>query len=194
VCPLPILRTVARTVLATGCHPRARPPLIGADAEDPRFARLAACGKGGGIEPVVQERGAVEGAGVSPARYPRARLRAGFFSHGSTRSRHSSTPDGWRALALAAVNYQDIPAAGRGRPMGKKPLTPAQRERRRASQKRWEEEHREKRRAYLKRWRDDHREQRLAYFKRWRAENSNQVKRRLRARAPKKKSKPEAAE
>jgi hypothetical protein len=32
-------------------------PGIGADAEDPRFARLAACGKGGGIEPVVQERG-----------------------------------------------------------------------------------------------------------------------------------------
>jgi hypothetical protein len=41
--------------------------------------------------------------------------------------------------------------------MGKKLLTPAQRERRRASQKRWEEEHREERRAYLKCWRDDNR-------------------------------------
>ena len=62
------------------------------------------------------------------------------------------------------------------RPMGRKPLTPAQRERRRASQKRWEEKHREERRAYLKVWRDDHREQRLAYSKQWRAENRDHIK------------------
>jgi hypothetical protein len=40
-----------------GCHPGARPPLLvvpgnGADAEDPRAVRLAACGKGSGVEPV----------------------------------------------------------------------------------------------------------------------------------------------
>jgi hypothetical protein len=68
-------------------------------------------------------------------------------------------------------------------------LTPAQRERRRASQKRWEEKHREERRA----WRDDHREQRIAYSKRWRAENRDHIKRKLRDRAQKE-SKPEAAE
>jgi hypothetical protein len=34
-------------------------PGIGAYAEDPRFARVAARGKGGGIEPVIQERKAV---------------------------------------------------------------------------------------------------------------------------------------
>jgi hypothetical protein len=77
--------------------------------------------------------------------------------------------------------------------MGRKPLTPAQRERRRASQKRWEEKHREERHAYLKCWRDDHREQRLAYFKRWRAENLDHIKRRLRDRAQKE-PKPDAAE
>jgi hypothetical protein len=63
--------------------------------------------------------------------------------------------------------------------MGEKPLTPAQRDRRRASQKRWEEKSREKRRA----WRNDHREQRIAYSKRWRAENQDHIKRRLRDRA-----------
>jgi len=52
----------------------------------------------------------------------------------------AGTPDGCRVLALAAVTYQDIPRSRHGeRPMGRKPLTPAQRERRRASQKRWEE-------------------------------------------------------
>jgi hypothetical protein len=72
-------------------------------------------------------------------------------------SRQSSTPDGCRVLALAGVTYQDIPRSRHGeRPMGKKPLTPAQRERRRASQKRWEEKHREERRA----WRDANREHR----------------------------------
>jgi hypothetical protein len=105
-------------------------------------------------------------------------------------SRQSSTPDGCRVLALAAVTYQDIPRSRHGeRSMGRKPLTPAQRERRRASQKRWEEKHREERRA----WRDDHREHRIAYFKRWRAENLDHIKRRLRDRAEKE-SKPEAAE
>jgi hypothetical protein len=73
--------------------------------------------------------------------------------------------------------------------MGKKPLTPAQRGRRRASQKRWEEKNREKRRA----WRDDNREHRVAYIRRWRAENQDDIKRRLRERAQKE-SKPEAAE
>jgi hypothetical protein len=73
--------------------------------------------------------------------------------------------------------------------MGRKPLTPAQRERRRASQKRWEEEHREERRA----WRDSNRQQRIAYAKRWRAENQDHIKQRLRDR-PQKESKPEAAE
>jgi hypothetical protein len=73
--------------------------------------------------------------------------------------------------------------------MGKKPLTPAQRERRRASQKRWEENNREKRRT----WRDNHRQQRIAYSKRWRAENQDSIKRRLRKRA-RKESEPEAAE
>jgi hypothetical protein len=68
------------------------------------------------------------------------------------------------------------------------PLTPAQRERRRASQRRWEEEHREERRA----WREGRRQQRIAYAKRWRAENQDNVKRRLGDRAQK--SKPEAAE
>jgi hypothetical protein len=72
--------------------------------------------------------------------------------------------------------------------MGKKPLTPAQRERRRASQKRWEEEHRKERRA----WRDSNRQERIAYAKRWRAENQDHIKQRLRDRAQK--SKPEAAE
>jgi hypothetical protein len=52
--------------------------------------------------------------------------------------------------------------------MGKKPLTPAQRERRRASNKRWEEKNREKRRA----WRDDNRERRIAYIRRWRAKKT----------------------
>jgi hypothetical protein len=94
-------------------------------------------------------------------------------------------------MKLTRINPQ---THGLGASMGKKLLTPAQRERRRASQKRWEEKHREERRAYLKCWRDDNREQRLAYFKRWRAENLDHVKRRLRARAPKKKSKPDAAE
>jgi hypothetical protein len=65
--------------------------------------------------------------------------------------------------------------------MGKKPLTPAQRERRRASQKRWEEKNREERRA----WRDDNREHRIAYIRRWRAENQDQIKQRLRDRAQK---------
>jgi hypothetical protein len=73
--------------------------------------------------------------------------------------------------------------------MGKKPLTPAQRERRRASQKRWEEEHREERRA----WRESHRQQRIDYAKRWRAENQDSIKRRLRKRA-RKESEPVAAE
>jgi hypothetical protein len=73
--------------------------------------------------------------------------------------------------------------------MGKKPLTPAQRERRRASQKRWEENNREKRRA----WRDDNREHRIAYIRRWRAKNQDQIKLRLRDRGQKE-SKPEAAE
>jgi hypothetical protein len=63
--------------------------------------------------------------------------------------------------------------------MGKQPLTPAQWERRRASQKRWAEKSREKRRA----WQDDHREQRISYSKRWRAENQDLIKRRLRDRA-----------
>jgi hypothetical protein len=67
-------------------------------------------------------------------------------------------------------------------------LTPAQRERRRASQKRWEEEHREERRV----WRDSNRQQRIAYAKRWRAENQDLIKQRLRDRGQK--SKPEAAE
>jgi hypothetical protein len=73
--------------------------------------------------------------------------------------------------------------------MGKKPLTPAQRERRRASNKRWEEKNREKRRA----WRDDNREHRIAYIRRWRAENQDDIKRRISERAQKE-SKPEAAE
>jgi hypothetical protein len=73
--------------------------------------------------------------------------------------------------------------------MGRKPLTPAQRERRRASNKRWEEQNREKRRA----WREENREQRIAYAKRWRAENQDHIKQRLRERAQKE-SKPEAAE
>jgi hypothetical protein len=73
--------------------------------------------------------------------------------------------------------------------MGKKPLTPAQRERRRASQKRWEEKHREERRA----WRDAHREHRIAYIKRWRAKKRDQIKPPLRDRAQKE-SKPDAAE
>jgi hypothetical protein len=73
--------------------------------------------------------------------------------------------------------------------MGKKPLTPAQRERRRASQKRWEERNREKRRA----WRDANREHRIAYIRLWRAENRDQIERRLHDRAQKE-SKPEAAE
>jgi hypothetical protein len=67
-------------------------------------------------------------------------------------------------------------------------LTPAQRERRRASQKRWEEEHREERRA----WRESHRQERIAYAKRWRAENQDHIKQRVRGRAHK--SQPEAAE
>jgi hypothetical protein len=71
--------------------------------------------------------------------------------------------------------------------MGKKPLTPAQRERRRASNKRWEEKNREKRRA----WRDDNREHRIAYIRRWRAKKRDQQ--RLLDRAQKE-SKPEAAE
>ena len=96
-------------------------------------------------------------------------------------------------LALIAMRHQNNPAAGTGkRPMGKKPLTPAQRERRRASQKRWEEEHREERRAYLKSWRDDHREQRITYSKRWRAENQDHIKEARRQR-DQTNPKPEAA-
>jgi hypothetical protein len=71
--------------------------------------------------------------------------------------------------------------------MGKKPLTPAQRERRRASNKRWEEKNREKRRA----WRDDNREHRIAYIRRWRAKKRDQQRPLDRAQ---KESKPEAAE
>jgi hypothetical protein len=72
--------------------------------------------------------------------------------------------------------------------MGREPLTPAQRERRRASQKRWEETQ-EERRA----WRDAHREHRIAYIKRWRAKNRDQNEQRLRDHAQKE-SKPDAAE
>jgi hypothetical protein len=89
-------------------------------------------------------------------------------------------------MTLTRINPQ---TQGRGASMGKKPLTPAQRERRRASQKRWEEKHREERRA----WRDANREHRIAYIKRWRAKNRDQINQRLRDRAQKE-SKPEAAE
>jgi len=71
--------------------------------------------------------------------------------------------------------------------MVKKPLTPAQRERRRASQKRWEENNREKRRA----WRDVKREHRIAYIRRWRAKKRDQQRLRDRAQNA---SNPEAAE
>jgi hypothetical protein len=91
-------------------------------------------------------------------------------------------------LALAAVPYQNIPRSRHGeRPMGRKPLTPAQRERRRASQKRWEENNREKRGA----WRDVKREHRIAYIRRWRAKKRDQQRLRDRAQNA---SNPEAAE
>jgi hypothetical protein len=70
-------------------------------------------------------------------------------------------------MKLTRINPQ---THGLGASMGKKLLTPAQRERRRASQKRWEEKHREERRA----WRDANREHRIAYIKRWRAKNRDQ--------------------
>jgi hypothetical protein len=89
-------------------------------------------------------------------------------------------------MKLTRINPQ---THGLGASMGKKLLTPAQRERRRASQKRWEEKHREERRA----WRDANREHRIAYIKRWRAKNRDQINQRLRDRAQKE-SKPEAAE
>jgi hypothetical protein len=89
-------------------------------------------------------------------------------------------------MKLTRINPQ---THGLGASMGKKLLTPAQRERRRASQKRWEEKHREERRA----WRDANREHRIAYIKRWRAKNRDQIHQRLRDRAQKE-SKPEAAE
>ena len=89
-------------------------------------------------------------------------------------------------MKLTRINPQ---TNGLGASMGKKLLTPAQRERRRASQKRWEEKRREKRRA----WRDDNREHRITYANRWHAKNRVQTKQRIRDRAQKE-SKPEAAE
>ena len=61
------------------------------------------------------------------------------------------------------------------RPMGRKPLSPEQREKRRAYLKTWREKHKEHLRAYDKRWHEKHREQRLAYDKRWHEENRERV-------------------
>jgi hypothetical protein len=69
--------------------------------------------------------------------------------------------------------------------MGKKPLTPEQRERNRAYLKAWREKHRAERRAYGKRYHEEHREQRLAYDKRWHAENREQALARRSAGTPK---------
>ena len=64
--------------------------------------------------------------------------------------------------------------------MTKKPLSPKQRETRRA--------------AYLKAWREKHREKNLAYNKRWRSENRDRVNEMQRKRRAQKETKPEAAE
>ena len=60
-------------------------------------------------------------------------------------------------------------------PMGRKPLSPEQREKRRAYLKTWREKHKEHLRAYDKRWHEKHRERRLAYDKRWHEENRERV-------------------
>jgi ribosomal protein S4 len=64
--------------------------------------------------------------------------------------------------------------------MGRKPLTPEQRERRRASKKRWHEEHREERlaasperRAYVKAWQEAQREELRSYKKQQREKIGN---------------------
>jgi hypothetical protein len=62
-----------------------------------------------------------------------------------------------------------------GGPMEKKPLSPEQRERKRAYLKAWREKHQERLHAYNKTWHGEHREQRLAYHKRWHEENRERV-------------------
>jgi hypothetical protein len=67
------------------------------------------------------------------------------------------------------------PAAGTGTiPMGRKPLSPEQREKRRASKKNWHEAHREERLADSKRWRAKHRKQRRTYHKHYREKHREQ--------------------
>jgi hypothetical protein len=96
----------------------------------------------------------------------------------------SETPGGQlpRMPAFRDCTLRDLTAAIRialqpdgEHPMGRKPLSPEQREKRRASLKAWREKHKEHLRAYDKRWHEKHREQRLAYDKRWHEENRERV-------------------
>jgi hypothetical protein len=64
--------------------------------------------------------------------------------------------------------------------MVKKPMSPKQREKRRAT--------------YLTAWREKHREENLAYNKQWREKNRERVNEMQRKRRTRREAKPEAAE
>jgi hypothetical protein len=84
--------------------------------------------------------------------------------------------DGQGHLAPTAAPHQDAPRSRHGeRPMGRKPLTAEQRERRRAYLKAWRAEHREHCIAYDKRQRQKCREQRRADNVRWYETHREQV-------------------
>jgi hypothetical protein len=87
-------------------------------------------------------------------------------------------PSGWgeAALHLVTTLIRIVPCSRHGeRPMGKKPFSPEQREKRRAYHKVWQEAHRAERRAYNKQWREENREQARAQKRRRYAENREQA-------------------
>jgi hypothetical protein len=76
-------RTFGRSTVILGRNARAGAavlvvPRVGAHAEDPRIARLTACGKGSGVEPVSQDAaetragGWADGGEISPTKEERS--------------------------------------------------------------------------------------------------------------------------